>query len=448
MDPGKNQGWTRINTHSWVRISHGPNKFVMDLNNNDTESPEGQLGECALQLDAQDFACQAKAKAKPQRREPAGSSPRIVPIERRNWIDIEPGKYSLSEYEVSKKVIHLLRHSQKVHREDDGAVHFWRIKEHFQNPFPQSIHRSDSRWKACLAAGGGGAKMRFQYCTDDSGIIIYFRALQGHSGRNLIDPSLQDNAVIPDGFFKYIYHVGCAINLHSIINSGLISGGKISAGKDRQYPFCLLIPWTKNTRILTRSTWEHRVLHSTCIKHGRNIKTRCIGSISDLLKRKDWSSIRHDRTPSFFTKHSQLIVSRKLFGWKLEKSYTRKYMCHLDFLQRSPWNLIGWRKWVQKLLDKQKAPNQPNQTQIQIMIERGDPLWLDNQSVRPQRSTRRTSTSEYLDCHSQLWKQAENSRVRELVKKIENHPHRQDLQADLQQNNLYNQFCWKVQEDD
>ena len=31
-------------------------------------------------------------------------------------------------------------------------------------------------------------------------------------------------------------------------------------------------------------------------------------------------------------------------------------------------------------------------------------------------------------------KQAENSRVRELVKKIENHPHRQDLQADLQQN--------------
>ena len=35
-------------------------------------------------------------------------------------------------------------------------------------------------------------------------------------------------------------------------------------------------------------------------------------------------------------------------------------------------------------------------------------------------------------------KQAENSRVRELVKKTENHPHRQDLQADLQQNNSYN----------
>ena len=37
-------------------------------------------------------------------------------------------------------------------------------------------------------------------------------------------------------------------------------------------------------------------------------------------------------------------------------------------------------------------------------------------------------------------KQAENFRVRELVKMIESHPHRQDLQADLQENNTYNPF--------
>ena len=40
-------------------------------------------------------------------------------------------------------------------------------------------------------------------------------------------------------------------------------------------------------------------------------------------------------------------------------------------------------------------------------------------------------------------KQAENSRVRELVKKIESHPHRQDLQADMQQSNAYNPFSEK-----
>ena len=40
-------------------------------------------------------------------------------------------------------------------------------------------------------------------------------------------------------------------------------------------------------------------------------------------------------------------------------------------------------------------------------------------------------------------KQAENFRVRELVKKIESHLHREALQADLQQNNVYNPFSNK-----
>ena len=164
----------------------------MDSNDNDTEVPEDQLEEQALHLNAEEVVSQPKAKAKPQRKETADSSSRIIPINRRNWIDIEPGRHCLSAYEVSKKVIHLLRHSQQVHREEDGAVHFWRIKENLLNQFPQSSHWSDDRWKVCLAAGGG-AKRRFQYCTDDSGIIIHFRDLQGHSGRNLIDPSLQDN---------------------------------------------------------------------------------------------------------------------------------------------------------------------------------------------------------------------------------------------------------------
>ena len=180
----------------------------MDSNNNDTEVPENQLEEHALQVDAKDFACRSKAKAKPQGRKPAVSSSGTVPMNQRNWIDIEPGKHSLSAYEVSKKVVHHLRHSQQVHREEDGAVHFWR-KKNPQNPFPQSIHWSDDRWKVCLAAGGG-AKRKFQYCTDISGTIVHLRALQGHSGRNLIDPSLQDNVIIQSGFFQHIYHIGCA----------------------------------------------------------------------------------------------------------------------------------------------------------------------------------------------------------------------------------------------
>ena len=90
-----------------------------------------------------------------------------------------------------------------------------------------SQHWSDEMWKSAMARGGGNKK-RFQYCTDPSRQEIrYLRAPQGHPGRNSIDPELQDNVLIPNNFFEYIYHIGCAISLHSITNLGLIPGGEI-----------------------------------------------------------------------------------------------------------------------------------------------------------------------------------------------------------------------------
>ena len=44
---------------------------------------------------------------------------------------------------------------------------------------------------------------------------------------------------IQSGFFHHIYHIGCAFNLHSIINSGLIPGGQSSS--KRQTVFFLTI---------------------------------------------------------------------------------------------------------------------------------------------------------------------------------------------------------------
>ena len=108
----------------------------MNLNNNEPEIPEVQLEEFGLKLDAKDFACRSKAQAKPQRREPAGSSTRTNPIGKRIWTDVEPGEYSLSDYDISKKLIHLLRHGKQIHREDDGAIEFWRIEDNLQKHFP------------------------------------------------------------------------------------------------------------------------------------------------------------------------------------------------------------------------------------------------------------------------------------------------------------------------
>ena len=124
------------NSHFWVRISHGSNKFVIDSNYNNTEIPADLPEEQASQSSMKVFAARSKAKAKPQNGEPV-ELPSTIPMNERKWIDIEPEESSLSAYEVSKKVINLLRHCQTVQREDDGAVPFWRIKFHLRNQISQ-----------------------------------------------------------------------------------------------------------------------------------------------------------------------------------------------------------------------------------------------------------------------------------------------------------------------
>ena len=101
--------------------------------------------------------------------------------------------------------------NQTLQRDEDGAVEFCKIKFHLQNHHSQIQNWSDDRWKACLAAGGG-SKRRYQYCSDDLGTILYLRARQGHSGSNLIDPTLQDNVLIGPGKFPYI----TTLDAHSI----------------------------------------------------------------------------------------------------------------------------------------------------------------------------------------------------------------------------------------
>ena len=175
----------------------------MKLNNKEQEISKVQLEEHACELDASDFACRSKAEAQPQRITSASSSTRKIPIGERIWTNVEPGEYSLSDYDVSKRLIHFLRHGKQVHREDDGAIEFWRIKDDLQTYFQHCHHWSDDKWKKSMA-GGGGNKKRYEYCTDSSGITLFLRALQGHSGLSFIDPTLQDNVVIPSNFFQYI----------------------------------------------------------------------------------------------------------------------------------------------------------------------------------------------------------------------------------------------------
>ena len=87
-------------------------------------------------------AARSKAKAKPHPRELAGTTA-TIPIHQRRWSDIEPSKQDLASYDLSKKVINLLRHNQTLQREEDGAIEFFKIKFHLRNHHSQIQNWSD-----------------------------------------------------------------------------------------------------------------------------------------------------------------------------------------------------------------------------------------------------------------------------------------------------------------
>ena len=103
------------NSQSWVRISYGTNQYVIDSNQNNTDIPADPHEDQAPQTSIKVVAARSKAKAKPQQREPV-DTPSIIPMHERKWIDIEPSEPTLAAYDLSKKVINLLRHNQTVQR--------------------------------------------------------------------------------------------------------------------------------------------------------------------------------------------------------------------------------------------------------------------------------------------------------------------------------------------
>ena len=76
-------------------------------------------------------AARSNAKGEPQPRESTGTT--TIQLSERVWNDIEPSNQDVESYNLSKKVINLLRHNQKLHREEDGAIQVYKIKFHLRD---------------------------------------------------------------------------------------------------------------------------------------------------------------------------------------------------------------------------------------------------------------------------------------------------------------------------
>ena len=179
-------------TASWVRIVNGVEKYV----NETTETIEDEEHRGLVK---------PVAKARPRMKATITLS------------------HDHECYVKSKAMIRLLRRDQNTLREIDGAVKYEDIVEEFNKKKEESstVLRNGHSMIGFLFWQKEEAKKRFHYCLNPSSSrhSSYFRAIQGDSRDNAVDPASQEHVLLPKGFTEYIHHVGNANELNSIIRN-------------------------------------------------------------------------------------------------------------------------------------------------------------------------------------------------------------------------------------
>ena len=327
----------RDNIHSWVRISHGSNWCVMNLNNNETGNLRSVAWRTSVATECDGFCIPIKGKSKTTNKGTCCFFTEYYSDEskdldrywtcwtlslrtkfRRKWfiffvihskcIEKKTERFISGEL---KKIFRVNSHNLLIRLTIDGK-HVWQQEEEQKGFSSTVLMIQETLLISELFRDIQDAILLIVHCRT----MLWFRA----------DSSIVLTMLDVDSIFIQSSTLDWYLEV------------KIQA-RDRQYSFCLLILLTKVTKIPIRSAWMHTVMHNTCIKHGRNIRTRKIGSTSILLRRKDWSSIKRDQTPSSFKIHSQSIISEAI-RMETGEVIDKKYMNHLDRLQRFPWNMI------------------------------------------------------------------------------------------------------------
>ena len=103
---------------------------------------------------------------------------------------------------MSKFRTRTLRHDSSILREEDGEVRFDDLIEKLKEQFGDTLQWTVNIQVNSLAQRGHReeeGKKRYQYCLnpDASNTSLYFRAIQGDSGANFVNPLLQDNVLLP-----------------------------------------------------------------------------------------------------------------------------------------------------------------------------------------------------------------------------------------------------------
>ena len=92
------------------------------------------------------------------------------------------------EQRLNKFVMILVRNYDQDERDTDGAVHWNTISPKMMREFGSSGARGfpEKDWLRHIYEGSN--KTRFEYCENSRKSLMYIRAIQGHTGGNMIAP--------------------------------------------------------------------------------------------------------------------------------------------------------------------------------------------------------------------------------------------------------------------
>ena len=203
-------------TNVWVVISRSSNRCVDELRYRESQiSLEEVAQECMQDQD--------------EERSQGERSDDRIPIHKRVWEDLTANEFSYgyrSETQVSKFVSNSVRHENSRERETDGVIHGKVMSPKLRFQFQSDGGSNFSDRDGINFIGKEANKTRFQYCQNSCNKLLYIRAIQGHTGREMIQPEMLGHVLRPPNWKEFVFHGGCSVNLTFILNAGFIVAGQ------------------------------------------------------------------------------------------------------------------------------------------------------------------------------------------------------------------------------
>ena len=131
-----------------------------------------------------------------------------IPIHERKWIDISANEFGYKytwESQISKFVRKLARHENCRDRETDGAIHSKLILLKLIVTFQRdgSHDFTDRDWINYILERN---KTRSQYCHNSCNKLLHIRAIQGHTGGDMIEPEMMGHVFIRIKWKQFVFH--------------------------------------------------------------------------------------------------------------------------------------------------------------------------------------------------------------------------------------------------